>query len=111
MKKISANGYVLTALGSIAWLFNVRGDDILFNPLVVSYGLVLENEAYLFVDNHRLSEDVKTYLTENGVTLKDYAQIDEVLNQLSGSILCPVDSMNYYLYDILTKKQEVTVID
>ncbi|MTM91129.1 aminopeptidase P family protein, partial [Turicibacter sanguinis] len=100
MKKISANGYVLTALGSIAWLFNVRGDDILFNPLVVSYGLVLENEAYLFVDNHRLSEDVKTYLTENGVTLKDYAQIDEVLNQLSGSILCPVDSMNYYLYDI-----------
>lgn len=111
MKKISANGYVLTALGSIAWLFNVRGDDILFNPLVVSYGLVLKNEAYLFVDNHRLSEDVKTYLTENGVTLKDYAQIDEVLNQLSGSILCPVDSMNYYLYDILTKKQEVTVID
>lgn len=111
IKKQSANGYVLTALGSIAWLFNVRGDDILFNPLVVSYGLVLENEAYLFVDNHRLSEDVKTYLTENGVTLKDYTQIDEVLNQLSGSILCPVDSMNYYLYDILTKKSDVTVID
>lgn len=111
MKKQSANGYVLTALGSIAWLFNVRGDDILFNPLVVSYGLVLENEAYLFVDGHRLSEDVKAYLTENGVTLKDYHQVDEVLNQLSGSILCPVDSMNYYLYDILTQKSDVTVID
>lgn len=111
MKKQSANGYVLTALGSIAWLFNVRGDDILFNPLVVSYGVVLENEAYLFVDGHRLSDEVKAYLTENGVTLKDYHQVDEVLNQLSGSILCPVDSMNYYLYDILTQKADVTVID
>ena len=50
MKKSNLNGYVLTSLGSIAWLFNVRGDDILFNPLVVSYALVLEESAiYLLI--------------------------------------------------------------
>lgn len=113
MKKINANGYVLSALGSIAWLFNVRGDDILFNPLVVSYAFVTEKEAYLFVDQHRLKESVKTYLTESGITLKEYHQVEEVLSDssLSGSILCPMDTMNYYLYDLLTKQGTVKLIE
>lgn len=113
MKKVGAEGYVLTALGSIAWLFNVRGDDVLFNPMVVSYAFVTESEAYLFVDGHRLDEFVNEYLKQNGVTVKDYNQIDEILSdkQLSGSILCPMDTMNYYLYDLLSQQPNVQLVE
>lgn len=113
MKKVGSNGYVLTALGSIAWLFNVRGDDILFNPLVVSYAFVTETEAYLFVDYERLSPAVISYLTENGVTLKDYQEIEVILSDstLSGAILCPMDTMNYYLYNLLGKQGTISIIE
>lgn len=113
MKKVGANGYVLTALGSIAWLFNVRGDDILFNPLVVSYAFVTETEAYLFVDHERLSPAVISYLTEHGVTLKDYQEIEVILSDstLSGAILCPMDTMNYYLYNLLGKQGTISIIE
>lgn len=113
MKKVGSNGYVLTALGSIAWLFNVRGDDILFNPLVVSYAFVTETEAYLFVDHERLSPAVISYLTENGVTLKDYQEIEVILSDstLSGAILCPMDTMNYYLYNLLGKQGTISIIE
>lgn len=113
MKKVDANGYVLTALGSIAWLFNVRGDDILFNPLVVSYAFVTEIEAYLFVDHERLSPAVISYLTKNGVTLKDYQEIEDILSDstLSGAILCPMDTMNYYLYNLLSKQGSISIIE
>lgn len=113
MKKVGSNGYVLTALGSIAWLFNVRGDDILFNPLVVSYAFVTETEAYLFVDHERLSPAVISYLIENGVTLKDYQEIEVILSDstLSGAILCPMDTMNYYLYNLLGKQGTISIIE
>lgn len=113
MKKVGSNGYVLTALGSIAWLFNVRGDDILFNPLVVSYAFVTETEAYLFVDHERLSPAVISYLTKNGVTLKDYQEIEVILSDstLSGAILCPMDTMNYYLYNLLGKQGTISIIE
>ena len=113
MKHSRLNGYLLTSLGSIAWLFNIRGNDILFNPLVVSYALVLEEVAYLFVDEHRLSLEVKQYLINNGVTLKQYAQIDEILQSsvVSGRILSPLDSVNYALYHLLDKRQDIEVVD
>lgn len=112
MKKSNLNGYVLTSLGSIAWLFNVRGDDILFNPLVVSYALVLEESAYLFVDSHRLSDEVTNYLTTNGVTLKEYDEIDEILasSVVSGRILCPLETVNYYLYHVLVNHEGAEVV-
>lgn len=113
MKKIGANSYVITALGSIAWLFNVRGDDILFNPLVVSYAFVTETQAYLFVDPERLSPSVVSYLTENRVTLKDYQEIEDILSDttLNGAILCPMDTMNYYLYNLLSKQGNFSIIE
>ena len=103
---------MLTSLGSIAWLFNVRGDDILFNPLVVSYALVLEESAYLFVDSHRLSDEVTNYLTTNGVTLKEYDEIDEILasSVVSGRILCPLETVNYYLYHVLVNHEGAEVV-
>ena len=51
MKKAHASVHVLTSLDDIAWLLNIRGNDILYNPVVLSYALVTMDQLYLFVNS------------------------------------------------------------
>ncbi len=68
----------LTKLDQIAWLFNLRGADVAYNPLFIAYGLITENDAFLFVDQNRIRpldrEDLERY-----ATLKPYDAYGETL--------------------------------
>ena len=69
----------ITKLDQVAWLFNLRGQDIPYNPVFISYALVSEKDAVLFMDDSRLKPDAATMLASADVTLKPYAQYAETL--------------------------------
>lgn len=75
MKELKADVHVLTALDDIVWLFNIRGNDIPYNPVVLSYAVITQDQCYLFVNGEVLDDQVKSYLGGLGVTLKPYDDI------------------------------------
>ncbi|RWS07073.1 aminopeptidase-like protein [Dinothrombium tinctorium] len=84
MKSKKAFALVLTALDEIAWLFNLRGADIEFNPLFFAYTIVTLKTLYLFVDTSKINDEVREHLfTQNApefmVEIKPYAQILDFL--------------------------------
>lgn len=80
MKKNKAQIHLMTALDEIAWLFNLRGNDIVNNPLFLSYALITQDEAYLYVQKEAIKEDTKmgkevcAALAEAKVQVKEYAE-------------------------------------
>lgn len=80
MKKNKAQIHLMTALDEIAWLFNLRGNDIVNNPVFLSYALITQDEAYLYVQKEAIKEDTKmgkevcAALAEAKVQIKEYAE-------------------------------------
>ncbi len=76
MAGIGCEYHVISSLDDIAWLYNIRGSDIQCNPVVLSYSLISKESAYLFIDLHKLSDEVKTILSKEGVILEPYNAIE-----------------------------------
>ena len=80
MKRNKAQIHLMTALDEIAWLFNLRGNDIVNNPVFLSYALITQDEAYLYVQKEAIKEDTKmekevcAALAEAKVQVKEYAE-------------------------------------
>jgi len=103
MKKVNADIFVISALDDIAWLFNIRGNDVNYNPVVIAYATVEIDKATLFIASEKLTSETKLYLKNEGVTIANYLQIYEVLAQLSSSTTILVDGnkLNQALYQSL----------
>lgn len=103
MKKQSADYYLLSALEEICWLYNIRGNDIPFNPYVTSFALVGTTTAYLFVDSDKVPADVRSALTSNHVQIKGYAEIYHFIKWLStpAAIIFDPERTNVRLTDAL----------
>lgn len=94
MKKNKAQIHLMTALDEIAWLFNLRGNDIVNNPVFLSYALITQDEAYLYVQKEAIKEDTKmgkevcAALAEAKVQVKEYAEfLQDVAAQKNEKIL------------------------
>ena len=74
-----ASAFLLSDLSEIAWLLNLRGDDIQYNPYFVSYLLVEDKSATLFVDHKKMTPEVLRHLSEAGVDVKSYDAWRQVL--------------------------------
>ncbi|KAK6610854.1 metallopeptidase family M24 [Botrytis cinerea] len=82
--KKKSSGLIVSMLDEIAWLFNLRGNDIPYNPVFFSYASVTSSSATLYVDSSKLSDECTAHLNENGVSVRDYSKIfgdAEVLSQ------------------------------
>ena len=64
MKEKDADYFLITSLDDIAWLYNIRGGDVENNPVVISYGLVSMDKAYLFVDKSKVGVEAEGFLNE-----------------------------------------------
>lgn len=120
MKKAHASVHVLTSLDDIAWLLNIRGNDILYNPVVLSYALVTMDQLYLFVNSSVLegkaypyledAEDisVKEYLERAGVTVMPYDGIYRMAEELRGErVLLEKCRVNYAVYRLIDGSNKV----
>ncbi|MDM0932055.1 aminopeptidase P family protein [Clostridium perfringens] len=107
MKKLGANNYIIAYLDDIAWLYNIRGNDVKCNPVVLSYALVKENEAYLYVDKSKFTSKMEEELLNEGVTLKSYDEIGNAISNLEGKILIDQNKISAYLYECIKDKNNI----
>ena len=70
---------LLSDLSEIAWALNLRGNDVPFNPLFLSYLLVHDEGAILFVDKRKMTPEVSEYLNENGIKFRDYKSLKDFI--------------------------------
>ncbi len=85
MKEIGVDFHLFSSLDDIAWLFNIRGKDIVYNPVIISHALVSQDSAFLFVENHKISDEMKEILKKDGVEVKSYNEIFSELEKLNNS--------------------------
>ncbi|MCI8212440.1 peptidase M24 [Pseudomonas sp. S25] len=77
-----ADWHFIATLDDIAWLFNLRGSDVSYNPVFISFALIGPNSVTLFVDSSKLSAGVRLSLEQDGVTLLEYTQIGAALREV-----------------------------
>ena len=99
LRELHADGMLVSALDDIAWTLNLRGTDVHCNPVFVSYLLISSDEVKLFVDEEKVSAEVRSYLQENGISLYIYNKVEEALRNYSEyNILLDGDETSYYLW-------------
>lgn len=98
-----ANATIITMIDELAWVFNVRGNDVSFNPVAVGFGYIGEKEAVIFVDPAKVPEEVRSYLMDNGVTLKGYTELDSFIAALPDEVRLLVDTkrITYHIYSLI----------
>lgn len=107
LRVLHADGMLVSALDDIAWTLNLRGTDVHCVPVFVSYLLISSNKVSLFVDERKLTPQVKAYLAENGVSLYKYNKVEDELRTYSEyNILLDGDETSYRLWKAV-KCQEI----
>ena len=107
LRELHADGMLVSALDDIAWTLNLRGTDVHCNPVFVSYLLIESDKVSLFVDDNKLSPEVKQYLQDNQVSLYNYNKVKKCLESYSEyNILLDGDETSYYLWKTV-KCQEI----
>ncbi len=106
MKKEGAQAHVIASLDDIAWIFNLRGNDVKHNPVFLAFALITEDTACLYLAEEAASESVKAYLKENNIICKSYDDIykDVTLFKENDRILLDKETINYRLFQSISKK-------
>ena len=71
MVKLDADGCVISALDEVAWLFNIRGSDVPYEPMLLSYSLVTLSEIFLFVEPDKITANLTNHLNGDNCTTSD----------------------------------------
>ena len=102
-----ADGMLVSALDDIAWTLNLRGTDVHCVPVFVSYLLIASDKVSLFVDEAKVSSEIRAYLESNGVSIYKYNKVEEGLKAYSEyNILLDGNETSYYLWKAV-KCQEI----
>ena len=96
MKKKGAEALLLTSLDDIAWLFNMRGDDIAYNPVVLSFCLITENEVRLFVQKGSLNAEQEIQFVMDGILLDGYLNVYDHIKTLKAKSIWLNDQKTSY---------------
>ena len=106
-----ADAIFINALDGIAWLYNIRANDVACTPVAVAYAYVSKDNAILFTNTKRVSEDVLRVLSENGITLRPYESVFEYAAGISKqlTVLCDEKEMNYSLYHTICGNEKLTI--
>ncbi|EII6803035.1 aminopeptidase P family protein [Clostridioides difficile] len=103
-EKMSEKGtstHVITTLDDIAWLFNIRGGDVKYNPVVLSYAVITLKEVYLFVDESKLNEEILNELAKENVQIKPYNDVYEFVKNIEKTekVLLDGTKLSYTIYN------------
>ncbi|KAH0894042.1 hypothetical protein HID58_056471 [Brassica napus] len=75
LKQESARGLVIAALDEVAWLYNIRGTDVAYCPVVHAFAIITTDSAFLYVDKKKVSNEVSEYFKGLGVEVKEYTHV------------------------------------
>ena len=100
MKAAGAGVHVVTSLDDVAWILNVRGNDVAYSPLLLSYMIISMDKVDLFIDETKLNDEIKAEFAKVNVVLHPYNDVYEALKVYGAddTLLIDPDRMNYALY-------------
>lgn len=101
MKEKGAKHHIITKIDEIAWLYNIRANDIPSFPVALAYTIVNDEDAVLYIDSSRLDEKSKEALEKDGVKVKDYDKIYKDAKKLKNTVMIDPSFVNYTLYSAL----------
>lgn len=96
MKKKGADSLLLNSLDDVAWVFNMRGDDIAYIPVALAFALITEQEVRLFIQKEALNEEQEALLKKDGIVTDDYLNIFEYIKTLDGKTIWLNDQKTSY---------------
>lgn len=103
MKKEGANSLVVSMLDEVAWLYNVRANDVPFNPLLISYAIVTENEAFLFTALSRIPKTAMPYFSDEKITVRPYEEFESALHSLNDTVWVDPATTSWWIANALTQ--------
>ena len=105
LKEKGADYNIISSLDDIAWIYNFRGDDVQHNPVALSFTVISEKKASLYIDKNKLNEEAKKYFKDNKVEVKGYFEFFEDIKKLKGNILVDFNKISYAIYEAITKNE------
>ena len=92
---------VISALDEIAWLLNIRGNDVEYNPVVISYVVLKADKCTLFVDANKIDTVARNYLDFNNIDVQPYEAVFEYIARLSGTVIYDGARVNEALFEAI----------
>ena len=99
--KNKADGLLVSMLDEVAWTLNLRGNDIEYNPVFVSYLLICDNSVTLYTKKDKLNQEVLDYLNAENVIIKDYDDIGSDLKRLEKKIQIEPAKTNFGIFSCI----------
>lgn len=103
-KKLAAlhgDAIIVSALDEIAWLLNIRGNDVEYNPVVISYVVLKADKCTLFVDANKIDTVARNYLDFNNIDVQPYEAVFEYIARLSGTVIYDGARVNEALFEAI----------
>lgn len=105
MKNSNCSHLLISTPADIMWLYNVRGGDVEYNPVALSYGFVTDDDAFVFLDGRSISPQVRSYFISNRIILCEYDDFYDFLKEYpySGKMMLDDKQTSYLAYSIIEK--------
>lgn len=101
LAKKKANAMIISALDEIAWLLNIRGNDVEYNPVVISYVVLEADKCTLFVNPDKIDSPAQNYLDFNNIDFQPYEAVFDYIRSLSGTVLYDGARVNEALFEAI----------
>jgi Xaa-Pro aminopeptidase len=109
MVKLNVDSHLLTSVDDIMWLLNIRGNDIDYSPLLISFALVGMDQILLFTDEKKIPLKLAMEFDKSGITILPYSEVSMILGRLKkgSTLLLTRETTNSYLYNSIEEKVNI----
>lgn len=103
MREKGADAHIICRLDDIAWLFNIRGADVAYNPVALAYAVIETDRSLLFTDKSKFTNEMISVLEQAGATIMPYDEIYHYVARYGpeDTVLIEAQGINYALYKSL----------
>lgn len=107
VEKVGTQSLLVASLDTIAWIFNIRGNDVKCNPVAVSYAYISKEETVIFIDSQKLTKETADYLRSEGVTIAEYSKIFDYISKVKTSICLDSNKVTFKLYNTIASGSKI----
>lgn len=109
MQKSEATTHIITALDDVAWTLNLRGNDVVFNPVFLGYILLNKQETKLFIDKEKITPEVESHLKEANVSVENYSDFFKALKNLKNEKILLSEQSNQAIFEAIQPNNECII--
>ncbi|KAJ0973659.1 hypothetical protein J5N97_015624 [Dioscorea zingiberensis] len=92
-----AHSIIITALDEVAWLYNIRGNDVAYNPVVHAFAIVTTESAFFYVDKRKVSSEVHDHMVQNGIEIREYSLVESDVSLMASGQLGVGEEVNHHI--------------